>query len=140
MLADDTRSKHCGASCSRFASATCAVHCCWPTAPRRATRREAGLAIERPPALLKLSTRETAAFCNKLQRLDDEMRRLGDLIADLSLPALGAERRRGMAWTHCRPCRNWAMNLPIVPLIDGDDHAAQRGTDRRRGTDRIGCR
>lgn len=91
------------------------------SATARNFRREAGLAIERLPALLKQSTRETAAFCNKLQRLGDEMRRLGDLIADLPLPALGAEieaARHGLDKLQALPEPTGDELLPIVPLID----------------------
>ena len=116
-------SRRCGASCSQCAkNATCAARCCWPTAPRRATsgaRRR--LAIERLPALLKQTARETPAFRNKLQRLADEMRRLGDLISELPLPALDAEvaaARDGLESLQAMPEPTGDELLPIIPLID----------------------
>lgn len=91
------------------------------SATARNFRREAGLTIERLPALLKQTARETPAFRNKLQRLADEMRRLGDLISDLPLPALDAEvaaARDGLESLQAMPEPTGDELLPIIPLID----------------------
>lgn len=54
-------------------------------------RREVAGASERIPALLRQHAREAEAFRHKLQRLDDELARLADLLADLPVPPLESQ-------------------------------------------------
>ena len=84
-------------------------------------RREVAGASERIPALLRQHTREAQAFHHKLQRLEDELARLGDLLADLPRPALESQMAAARACLQAliaAPEPEGDGLLPVIAQID----------------------
>jgi chemotaxis protein histidine kinase CheA len=84
-------------------------------------RREVRGVVERLPAQLKQPAREPEAFRVKLQRLLDEMTRLGDVATELALPTLAEQieaARATLESVHAQAQPTGDDFLPVIPLLD----------------------
>jgi len=84
-------------------------------------RREVRGLVERLPAQLKQPAREPEAFRVKLQRLLDEMTRLGDETTELALPTLTEQieaARAALNAAHAQAQPTGDDFLPVIPLLD----------------------